>query len=142
MLGASYCQRMKGHVTFTLVYDNLNIKGKAITAMLGNLLITFTCVVTFVPSLNYIWGLMARQQVTTLLKWSKTVVFFPYVIFLAFIVAYALIEIYDEIMVLKGDKKYIDQMLEDSKSEAEQAIEASLAQEQLDLNNIDYGGGK
>ena len=142
MLGASYCQRMKGHVTFTLVYDNLNIKGKAITAMLGNILITFTCVVTFVPSLNYIWGLMARQQVTTLLKWSKTVVFFPYVIFLAFIVAYALIEIYDEIMVLKGDQKYIEQMLEDSKSEAEQAIEASLAQEQLDLNNIDYGGGK
>ena len=33
-------------------------------------------------------------------------------------------------------------MLQDSKSEAEQAIEASLAQEQLDLNNIDYGGGK
>ena len=68
--------------------------------------------------------------------------FFPYVVFLAFIVAYALIEIYDELMVLKGDKKYIDQMLQDSKSEAEQAIEASLAQEQLDLNNIDYGGGK
>lgn len=31
-------------------------------------------------------------------------------------------------------------MLQESKSEAEAAIEESLAQEQLDLNNIDYGG--
>ena len=140
MLGACYAQRVKGHVTFTLVYDNLNVKGKAITAMLGNILITFTFLITFLPSLNYIWGLMERQQVTTLLKWPKTVVFMPYVVFLAFILVYALMELYEEIMVLKGDEKYIKKMLEESKSEAEIAIEESLAQEQLDLNNIDYGG--
>ena len=140
MLGACYCQRQKGHVTFTLLYDNLGIKGKAITAMLGNLLITFTCLITFLPSLNYVWGLMERQQVTTLLKWPKTVVFMPYVVFLGFMIAYSLLEIWEEIMVLRGDEKYTEQMIEESKSEAEQAIEASLAQEQLDLNHIDYGG--
>ena len=82
------------------------------------------------------------QQMTTLLKWPKTVVFMPYVVFLAFIVAYAIMEIYEEIMVLAGSKKYTDMMLEASKSEAEQAIEASLAQEDLDLSHIDYGGDK
>ena len=82
------------------------------------------------------------QQLTTLLKWPKTVVFMPYVVFLAFIVAYAIMEIYEEIMVLSGSKKYTDMMLEASKSEAEQAIEASLAQEDLDLSHIDYGGDK
>ena len=140
LLGACYAQRVKGHVTFTLVYDNLGIKGKAITAMLGNILITFTFLISIIPSFNYIWGLMARAQVTSLLKWPKTIVFFPYVIFLIFLLAYAIMEIYEEIMVLKGDQKYIDKMLEESKSEAEIAIEESLAQEQLDLNNIDYGG--
>lgn len=45
-------------------------------------------------------------------------------------------------MVLAGSKKYADMMLEASKSEAEQAIEASLAQEDLDLSHIDYGGDK
>ncbi len=140
MLGACYCQRQNGHVTFTLLYDNLGIKGKAITAMLGNLLITFTCLITFLPSLNYVWGLMERQQVTTLLKWPKTIVFMPYVVFLGFMIAYSLLEIWEEIMVLRGDEKYTEQMIEESKSEAEQAIEASLAQEQLDLNHIDYGG--
>ena len=54
--------------------------------------------------------------------------------------AYAAIEIFEEIQVLRGKQKYIDKMLRESKSEAEQAIEASLAQEQLDLNNIDDGG--
>ena len=141
MLGACYCQRMKGHVTFTLLYDNLGIKGKAITAMLGNILISFTFLITFLPSLNYVWGLMERQQVTTLLKWPKTVVFFPYVVFLAIILIYALMDIYEEIMVLKGDEKYTQKMLQDSRSEAEIAIEESLAQEQLDLSHIDYGEG-
>lgn len=140
LLGACYAQRIKGHVTFTLVYDNLGVKGKALTAMLGNLLIIFTFLITILPSLNYIWGLMERQQVTTLLKWPKTAVFFPYVVFLVIILIYALMDVYEEIMVLKGDQKYIDKMLRESKSEAEQAIEESLAQEQLDLNNIDYGG--
>lgn len=140
LLGACYAQRVKGHVTFTLLYDNLGIKGKAITAMLGNILITFTFIISVIPSANYIIGLMERAQVTSLLKWPKTYVFFPYIIFLLFILVYALMDIYEEIMVLKGDQKYIDKMLEESKSEAEIAIEESLAQEQLDLNNIDYGG--
>lgn len=140
LLGACYAQRMKGHVTFTLLYDNLGVKGKALTAMLGNILIAFTFLITFLPSLNYIWGMLERQQLTSLLKIPKTYVFFPYVVFLVIILVYALMEIYEEIMVLKGDQRYIDKMLAESKSEAEMAIEESLAQEQLDLNNIDYGG--
>jgi TRAP-type C4-dicarboxylate transport system permease small subunit len=140
LLGACYAQRVKGHVNFTLVYDNLGVKGKALTAMLGNILITFTFLISFIPSANYIIGLMSRAQVTTLLKWPKTIVFFPYLIFLVIILAYALMEIYEEIMVLRGDQKYTEKMLAESKSEAEIAIEESLAQEQLNLNDIDYGG--
>lgn len=138
MLGACYAQREKAHVTFTLLYDKLGVKGKAILAMLGNILIAFACVVSFMPSLHYILGLAERQQVTTLLKWPKTIVFFPYVVFLLFIGAYAVVEIYEDVQVLRGSEAYTAKMLKESKSEAEQAIEASLAQEQLDLNHIDY----
>lgn len=140
MLGACYAQRVKGHVTFTLLYDNLGVKGKAITAMLGNILISFTTLVTFLPTLNYIWGLTKRHQVTSILKIPKVIVFFPYIFFLVIMGAYALVEIYEEIMVLRGDKYYTEKMLAETKSEAEQAVEESLAQEQLDLNNIDYEG--
>lgn len=138
LLGACFAQREKSHVTFTLLYDNLGIKGKAITALLGNIIITVTFLAATIPSLKYILGLAQRDQVTSILKISKTLVFFPFVIFLVFILAYAIMDIYEEIMVLRGDEKYIQKMLNDSKSEAELAIEAAAAQEQVNLN-IDFG---
>ncbi|WP_312938790.1 TRAP transporter small permease [Oscillibacter sp.] len=129
LLGACYAQREKSHVSFTLLYDVLDVKGKALTALLGNLLIAVTFAVAFIPSLRYIWGLMSRAQVTSILKISKTLVFFPYVIFLGFILVYSLLDIYEEIRVLQGDQRYINKLLSESKSEAEQAVEASIQQE-------------
>jgi len=102
-----------------------------------------TFAAAFIPSLQYIWGLMNRAQVTSILKIPKTLVFFPYVIFLAIILVYALIDIYEEIMVLRGDQKYIDKMLGESKSEAEQAVEEANRLERVNLNaDIDGGMGK
>lgn len=137
LLGACFAQREKAHVTFTLLYDNLNIKGKAITAMLGNLIISVTFLAAIIPSLHYILGLAARAQVTSILKIPKTLVFFPYIVFLVIILIYTLLDIYEEIMVLRGDQHYIDRMLQASKSEAEQAVEAANAQEPINLD-IDF----
>ncbi len=134
LLGACFAQREKAHVTFTLLYDNLSVKGKAITAMLGNLIISVTFLAAIIPSLHYILGLAARAQVTSILKIPKTLVFFPYVVFLIIILIYTLLDIYEEIMVLRGDQHYIDRMLQASKSEAEQAVEAANAQEPINLN--------
>ena len=143
LLGACFAQREKAHVSFTLLYDSLGVRGKAITAMLGNIIIAVTFAAAFIPSLQYIWGLMNRAQVTSILKIPKTLVFFPYVIFLAIILVYALIDIYEEIMVLRGDQKYIDKMLGESKSEAEQAVEEANRLERVNLNaDIDGGMGK
>lgn len=139
LLGACFAQREKSHVTFTLLYDNLGVKGKAITALLGNLIIAVTFAAAIIPSLNYVWGLMARDQVTSILKVSKTLVFFPYVIFLVFIFVYALMDIYEEIMVLRGNEAYIAKMLNETKSEAELAIEAAQEQESINLNP-NFGG--
>ena len=145
LLGACYAQRMKAHVTFTLLYDKLGVKGKAITAMLGDIIIAFTAFCNILPSLNYVMGLAARQQVTTILKWPKTVVYFPYVVMITILMIYALMEIYEYIMVICGNEYYTNKMKEEDKSEAEQVIEESLAQENIDLTNIDFGseyGGK
>ena len=82
LLGACYVQRNKGHVVFTMVYDALKLKGKAVMALVSNAFVAFAMAITFIPSFKYIWGLTARHQVTSLLKIPKTLVFFPYVIFL------------------------------------------------------------
>lgn len=134
LLGACFAQREKAHVTFTLLYDNLGIKGKAITAMLGNLIISITFLAAIIPSLRYILGLAARAQVTSILKIPKTVAFFPFVFFLVIILIYTLLDIYEEIMVLRGDQRFINRMLRTSKSEAEQAVEAANAQDPINLN--------
>lgn len=132
---------MKAHVTFTLLYDKLSIKGKAVVAMLGDIIIAFTAFCNILPSLHYVLGLAARHQVTTILKWPKTIVYFPYVVMIAILMLYALVEIYEYIMVLCGNAYYIEKMKNEDKSEAEHAIEESLAQENIDLTSIDFSSG-
>ena len=138
LLGACYAQRMKAHVTFTLLYDKLGVKGKAITALLGDVIIAFTAFCNILPSLHYVLGLADRHQVTTILKWPKTIVYFPYVVMITILMIYALMEIYEYIMVLCGNEHYIEKMKNEDKSEAEQVIEESLAQENIDLTSIDF----
>jgi TRAP-type C4-dicarboxylate transport system permease small subunit len=137
LLGACFAQRERAHVTFTLLYDNLSIRGKAVTAMIGNIIIALTFLLAVIPSTNYIIGLMSRAQVTSILKIPKTIVFFPYLIFLVIILLYAAMDIYEEIMVLRGDETYIKKMLNESKSEAELAVEAAQSQDCPDLSKID-----
>lgn len=130
LLGACYVQRNRGHVVFTLVYDALKVKGKAVLSLISSALVSFACACTLIPSLKYVWGLMARQQVTSLLKIPKTVVFFPYVIFIALILAYGVMEMFEAVMVLKGDEYYTNKLLQSTKSEAEQAVDAINAQKE------------
>lgn len=78
---------------------------------------------------------------TTILKWPKTIVYSPYVVMIAILMLYALVEIYEYIMVLCGNAYYIEKMKNEDKSEAEHAIEESLAQENIDLTSIDFSSG-
>ena len=128
LLGACYVQRNKGHVVFTMVYDALKLKGKAVMALVSNAFVAFAMAITFIPSFKYIWGLTARHQVTSLLKIPKTLVFFPYVIFLFLIFVYNILDIYEDIMVLKGDEYYTKKLLRESMSEADLAIEVMKQQ--------------
>ena len=130
LLGACYVQRNRGHVVFTLVYDAMKVKGKAILSLLSSALVSFACACTLIPSYKYVMGLMERQQVTSLLKIPKTIVFFPYVIFIFLILAYGLVEVFEAIMVLKGDEYYTNKLIQSTKSEAEQAVDAINAQKE------------
>lgn len=130
LLGACYVQRNRGHVVFTLVYDALKVKGKAVLSLISSTLVSFACACTLLPSLKYVWGLMERQQVTSLLKISKTIVFFPYVIFTFLILIYGLVEMFEAVMVLCGNQYYTEKLLQSTKSEAEQAVEAINSQKE------------
>lgn len=139
LLGACYVQRNKGHVVFTMVYDALKLKGKAVMALISNAFVAFAMAITFIPSFKYIWGLTARHQVTSLLKIPKTLVFFPYVIFLFLIFAYNILDIYEDIMVLRGDEYYTKKLQRDSMSEADLAIEV-MKQQKAEMEAAEAAG--
>lgn len=142
LLGACYVQRSRGHVVFTLVYDGLGVKGKACLSLISSALVSFACAITLIPSVKYVWGLMARQQVTSLLKIPKTVVFFPYVIFTVLILAYGLIEVFEAIMALAGNEYYTNKLIQSTKSEAEQAVDTINAQKEELAKHANAAGVK
>lgn len=130
LLGACYVQRNKKHVVFTLFYDVLPIKGKMLLNIISSSLITFTCAITLIPSFKYVMSLLQKAQFTPMLRIPKTVVCFPYIIFLVLILIYGIREIFEATMAFFGNKYYIDKLLHETLSEAEQAVELINSQKE------------
>lgn len=65
VLGASYTMRIKNHVLFTLVYDNLSIKLAALSRMLGSIIIIATFIVLLGPSYTYCQFLAFQKMAVT-----------------------------------------------------------------------------
>lgn len=130
VLSACYTQREKAHVTFTLVYDKLSVKGKAICAFLGNLIIAIAFGISIIPSIKFIDFM--KMQVTSVFKIGLNIVYAPYILFLIIMFIYIIMDLYNEFMVFTGmgGQKAIDKMLSGTKNETEEAIEAALASEE------------
>ncbi len=126
VLGACYAYRDRSHVTFTLVYDRLPNKGKAILGFLGNLLIAVAFAVMFWPSCQMIADQAA--SVTSVFKIPLSVVYAPFIPFMIIIFCYVVYDMWIEIRVLfniKGEEA-LEIMLNTTKSETQEAIEDAL----------------
>lgn len=130
VLGACYAYRDRSHVTFTLVYDKLPVKGKAICGFLGNLLMAIAFIAMFVPSCQMINQM--KIQVTSVFKIGLNIVYFPFIPFMIIILCYILYDMWIEIMVITGigGEAAVKKMLDETKNETQEAIEAAMAQEE------------
>lgn len=130
VLGACYAQRTRSHVTFTLVYDKLSPKRKALTAFLGNLLLLVAFAYAFVPSVEFI--LFMKMQKTSVLKIGLDIIYLPYIPFMAIIMLYALVDLYQDFRVFAGlaSKQEVEEMLRRNRSEVQEAIEEAAKEEQ------------
>ena len=101
VLGACFTMRNRAHVKFTMIYDHLKPKPAAITRMIGNIII----VVTFLSLIPSSWSQIFFQgfQRTASLRIPYSVLFIPFVYFLISISYYTVIEIVEDIKVLKGN---------------------------------------
>ena len=129
VLGACYAYRDRSHVTFTLVYDKLPVKGKAVCAFLGNLLMAIALIAMFVPSCQMISQM--KIQVTSVFKIGLNIVYLPFIPFMIIILLYILYDMWIEIMVFTGigGEAAVQQMLNSTKNETQEAIDAAMEEE-------------
>ena len=129
VLGACYAYRDRSHVTFTLVYDSLSVKGKAICGFLGNLLMAVAFIAMFVPACQ-MSGQM-KIQVTSVFKIGLNIVYLPFIPFMIIILLYILYDMWLEVMVFTGigGEAAVKKMLDGTKNETQEAIEAAMEQE-------------
>ena len=127
VLGACYAYRDRSHVSFTLFYDQFGPKVKAFIAFLGNVLMLVAFIYMFIPSCNMILDQMSKQ-VTSVFKIGLNIVYFPFIPFMVIIMLYIISDIITDVMVFTGlgGEKYVNKLLAENKSEAEEAIEAAL----------------
>jgi TRAP-type C4-dicarboxylate transport system permease small subunit len=129
ILGACLAQRKNSHVTFTLVYDRLSLKGKALCSFLGNLIIAAAFAVSLVPSIKYIDFI--KIQETSVLHVGMNIIYAPYILFLFFILAYILADLYKDFIIFTGlgSNKAEDKMPDRTSTENMEIIESTLGKE-------------
>ena len=126
ILGACYAQRDRSHVCFTLLFDKLPLRWKAISSFLGNAIIAVTFAASFIPSWQFVDFM--KMQPTSVLKIGLNIVYAPYIPFLAIMILYALSDMYLEARVMLGiaTKAEIDRFIGETKSEYEVAVKMAL----------------
>ena len=127
IFGACFTYRDRSHVTFTLIYDKLGVRGKAVCAFLGNLLMFIAFAAMLVPSIRFISQM--KMQVTSVFKIGLNIVYLPFIPFMFIMIAYFLYDMYVEVMAFLGSPKHIDLMLNSTRNETEEAIEMALSEE-------------
>ncbi|GHV62056.1 hypothetical protein AGMMS49587_07830 [Spirochaetia bacterium] len=100
IFGACYTMRRRSHVKFTMIYDRLSPRPAALIRMLGNLIIAGTFLSLVYASYKY--SFFIGFQKTAVFRVSYTLVFLPFVYFLLSITGYTIMEIIEDIKIIKG----------------------------------------
>lgn len=102
---ACYCQHHRSHVTFTMVYDALPRRAAEFTAFLGNAIILAALALSFLPTLKYIQFM--EVQKSSMLRIPMSIIYIPYIFFMAFLMVYMVIEMVEQFLIFTGlDRKF------------------------------------
>ena len=130
VLGACYASARAAMSPSPWSIDKLSPRRKALTAFLGNLLLLVAFAYAFVPSVEFI--LFMKMQKTSVLKIGLDIIYLPYIPFMAIIMLYALVDLYQDFRVFAGlaSKQEVEELLRRNRSEVQEAIEEAAKEEQ------------
>lgn len=100
LFGACYTMRVHRHVKFTMIYDKLSPRPAALTRLIGNAIIAIAFLMLIIPSWKYSFFLFFQK--TAVLRINYTYIFIPFVYLAVSIIAYSIVEIREDIAVLRG----------------------------------------
>jgi TRAP-type C4-dicarboxylate transport system permease small subunit len=102
LLGALYAKRHEALVSFTLIYDKVSDRGRAIMRVAGNALLVAAFVISFKPSLDFV--IFQGYKKSSVLYIPMNLVSSAYLIFLADITIRYVIDIVRDIRFLATGK--------------------------------------
>lgn len=97
-LGAAYAMRKDEHVRLDIIYEKFPEKIQKIINIIFNGFVAGVFIKLFPDIWEYMWFI--RRIRTHTLRWSWTVVFFPFIIFFSLIIIHCLEYIYKDLKVI------------------------------------------
>ncbi len=102
LLGGLFAKREESHVVFTMIYDIVSPVKQAWMRISGHSLLVISFLIGLVPSWKYVMFMGYKKS--NVLKIPMDLVFFPFVIFLSFMIGRYTLDIYRDIRKLvKGE---------------------------------------
>ena len=100
LLGGIYAKRDDSHVMFTMLYDSVGPLAQLWMRISGNILLIISFLIGLIPSWKYVNFMNYKKS--NVLKIPMDIVFFPFVIFLAFMIGRFSIDLVRDLKRLKS----------------------------------------
>ena len=98
LLGALYAKRHEALVSFTMIYDGVSDRGKAIMRIVGNVLLVAAFAISFKPSLDFV--IFQSYKKSSVLYIPMNLVSSAYLIFLVDIIIRYVVDIVRDVRAL------------------------------------------
>jgi len=98
LFGALYAKRQEALVSFTMIYDRMGDRGKAVLRVVGGILLVAAFAISFKPSLDYV--LFMSYKRTSVLLIPMNVISSAYLVFLVDIVIRYVVDIVRDVRFL------------------------------------------
>ncbi len=97
--GASYASRLREHVSFSMLYDRLSVRSRALVEILTNLFLLTAFVIMFRPVIDFIDFMKIKK--TAVMKVPLSVLYAPFVFFLLSSTVYIIRDTLSAVKVLR-----------------------------------------
>ena len=107
--GGSYASRLREHVAFSMIYDKMSVRGRALTEIISNIAIIIGFIILFMPALSFIDFMKIKK--TAVMKVPISVLYAPFIYFIVSSTVYVVRDTYKAFRTLMSENNNKGQLL-------------------------------